>query len=793
MPPLEFAALLRQHRSTAGLSQEELAQRAGLSGDAVAALERGRRRAPRPLTVRLLADALRLEGEARAAFVEAAWQPAPADRPTPRPTPLTPDEFIGRAADLAESIRLLNETATRVLTLTGPGGVGKTRMATEVAAAMRASFPDGVHWVSLSPSSNEPAVTAAIAAALGLNIPRDSGRLDLLAEHIGARRMMVVLDNCEHVVDVAATLCVTLLRRCPALSILATSRELLRVPGEVIQPVPPLARPHAARLFITRAGSHGVDPPEENLAHIDAICERLDGLPLAIELAAARVRILTIEQIADELSASTRILSSGVRTAPHRHQSLHAAIEWSHDLLDAEEQRFFAVLSVFSGGWTMPAAHAVWSSVRPGASWAHAVDLSARLADKSLIIVTRDEATARYGMFDVIHEYAADCLTENGLRSPAELAHLSYYAQLAVDAEPELNEPDRWIRLRELDAEFGNMRAAMRRALSHQQHEQALRLAGALYPFAYLRGYYSTGRAWLETALAAARAQPQSPEPAMLAKAMCGSGYLAFLQCEYDVAVARLEAAVELYRQHSDQQGTAVSLRYLGSVARERGAYEQAEDLHRQSLAIYAEHSDDTGSAWARHHLAFVSWLQEKWTAAREYSTVALEHFERVSDTEGIVGSLVNLGAVALYTGDLDTAETRLRRALNQACEHGFHEGVAWAQNQLGLVAWSRGQLDTAAELLDASLAEHRELGDRWRAASVLEALAAVAHAHGQTWRAAFLLGAASAVRNQIGAPVPVCEQPAHEHTTQAARDALGEDQFSAAWASGQNTPLHQI
>jgi tetratricopeptide (TPR) repeat protein len=528
---------------------------------------------------------------------------------------------------------------------------------------------------------------------------------------------------------------------------------LLRAPGVPPAPVEPLTPAHATRLFLARAATHGVRPPAHALPFVDDVCRRLDGIPLAIELAAARARILTVEQIAAELGSSSRILAAGARTAPYRHQSLHAAIDWSHELLDSEEQQFFAAMSVFSGGWTMHAAHALWVSLHSEQTWAHVVDVSARLADKSLIVVEHTGTTARYTMLDVIREFASERLTESGMRLRSELNHLEYFTQLAVRSQAGFARPAAGTPLSALDAELDNIDAALERAISHGRADDGLRLAAAVHPFCYRRGHYAVGRRWLDTARAAAEAGRRSPDPALLASALLGSAKLTVVQGEHDAAVALLNRA----------------------------------------LGLYDELNDAVGAAWCRHHLAVASWLREDWPAAQTYAHAALEGFASTGPVEGTAWSQINLGVVALYTDAPDLAVERLEDALATSQRDGLRDATAWARHLLGIAALRQGLVDDAASLLNTSLDEHLQLGERWRCASVLEALAAVSDERGDPRQAAFLLGVASAIREAIGAPVPPCEQPAYHRTLRATRDSLGDDQFDTALARGRATPLHDL
>ncbi|WP_406056544.1 ATP-binding protein [Kribbella sp. NBC_00889] len=801
-----FGGLLRRHRREAGLSQEGLAERAGLSVDAIAALERGRRRAPRAHTLRLLADALRLEDPERAQLTAAARRDTESPRPPMRQPPAPPNNLIGRTTEMTATKRLLDQRLTRLLTLTGPGGVGKTRITAALANELTDSFQDGVCWVPLATLTDPAAVIPAVAASAGLH-PMDGSRLaEEIAEQIGRNQMLLVFDNCSHVVAAVGQVCAVLLENCPNLSILTSSRELLRVPGESVYVVPALALPHdqdqiessaAVRLFVERAVARGYDPDGE-LDQVARVVRRLEGMPLAIELAAARTNVMTIEELAAELETSFGILAGGSRTASPRQQSMRGAIEWSHDLLTPTEREVFARLSVFVGGWTLPAAATVMSGrASPGPQErAEALDLTGRLVDKSLIRVIRRNNVARYYMLAVIREFAADRLAADGVAEEAKQRHAQFYVALAEESEGQLRGPNQEEWLERLDAELGNLRAAMGWSLRTSSVREALRLSGALWTFCYLRGHYAEGSQWLERALTLAHNVPTSELDGLgpfCAKANLGAGMLAFLQCEYDAATARLETALTQYKDLDDTAGTALVMQRLGGVARERGDYEAAEDLHCQSYDLYESLGDRSGMAWAHNYLGFVAWLRGDLDIGARRCQRARDSFRMLGDGEGLAWSLISLGTIAQYRGDLTGAEDLLQESLALSQRLGYREGVAWSLNQLGIIERRRGVTERAVHLLDESLAEHRDLGDRWRSASVLEELASVAQQRGRSEYAAFLLGAADGVREVIGAPIPEIEKPDYSSTRAAIEESLERRAFRTAWSAGRAAPLAAV
>ncbi|MEV6268475.1 tetratricopeptide repeat protein [Kribbella sp. NPDC051936] len=796
-----FGGLLRRHRREAGLSQEKLAELAGLSVDAIAALERGRRRAPRAHTLRLLADALRLGDADVAALTAAARQEADTARLPLRQPPAPISELIGRTTELTATTRLLGQRITRLLTLTGPGGVGKTRLTLALAGRVADNFPDGVCWVPLASVTDSAAVAPTAATSIGMHLLESTRLVEEIAEQIGRSTMLLVFDNCSHQVATVGRICATLLEHCPNLSILASSRELLRLPGESVYVVPALSLPHdadqlasseAVRLFVERATARGYDPTGQ-LDQVARVVRRLEGMPLAIELAAARTNVMTIEELATELETSFSILAGGPPTASPRQQSMYGAIEWSHALLTRTERDAFAQLSVFAGGWTLGAAAAVMPG---GATRAEALDLIGRLADKSLIRVVRRGGIARYYMLGVIREFAADQLRASGETDEAAARHARYYVELAEESESHLRGPDQGEWLERLEGELSNLRAAMAWALRTGAATEALRLAGGLWLFCYLRGHYAEGSQWLERALQLGDSVPAeqiADLSAVCAKANLGAGTLAFLQCEYDAATARLQTALRQYKELDDPAGTALVLQRLGGVARERGDYEAAEDLHCESYDLYESLGDRGGMAWAHNHLGFVAWLRGDLEIGERRCRRARDSFRVVGDGEGLAWSLISLGAIAQYGGELVEAEDLLQESLALSQRLGYREGVAWSMNLLGIIERRRGLTERAVHLLDESLAEHRDLGDRWRSASVLEELAAVAQQRKRSEYAAFLLGAADGVRDVIGAPVPVIEKADREATRAAVEASLERRAFRAAWSAGRAAPLAAV
>jgi len=709
--------------------------------------------------------------------------------------------FVGRQRELKDVVDALG--FCRLLTLTGPGGMGKTRLALAAAGLAVENFRGEVCWVELAAVTDPDAVPAAVAQRLGIAESQGADVAAMIAEELGDRRTLIVLDNCEHQTAAAASLAGRLLAACEGLTILATSREVLGVDGEHSWPVPPLSLPgsepvpsaevlagfDAIKLFEQRARL--VLPvfriADDNAAAVAEVCRRLDGLPLAIELAAARMRVLSAGQLAERLDDLFAALGAGARTAPPRHQTLRATLDWSYDLLDDQERAVLRRLGVFPAGFTLGAAEqvAAGGEISPG----DLLELLTRLTDKSLIRVDFTGSSARYYLLETVREYARERLAEAGEDEQAALSHLCYVIDLVERLEPRIERcepcggPDDFERvLDRLDAELPSLRVAFEYASTRGDGVSALRVAAPLGRFAYLRGHYQLIRAWLDEAVSVGTGD--GARPPLRAKALLGSGRLALLQCDYVPAVRRLEAALRLYTELDDPAGISAALQILGSVAREQGRYVRSLELNTQSLAAAEAIGDQWAIASARNYLAFSAWLQCDFDRADEEASAALRVFRELGDAEGIVWSLISLGAVARYRHHDDLAAGLLAEAEARSARIGFREGVAWSLEQTGLLAFSRGE-SGAGRLLRESLALHRELRDRWRTCGLIEDLAALTLAQGRASEAVSLLAAAEHARKAIGTVVAPCEAVMHDETVAGAKAVLSAEEYASAWQHG--------
>jgi len=712
---------------------------------------------------------------------------------------LQASSFVGRERELDELEGML--ASSRLLTLTGPGGCGKTRLALQAAADLAEEFESGVGFVELASLSATELVAEGVARALGVHWGAGLSPAEALLDHLGPREMLLLLDNCEHLIEGCAGLADALLSSCPGLKILATSREALRVPGERAWLVPSLslpdtrenvspgqlARHESVRLFVERAeaAAPGFTLNDENASAVARVCQRLDGIPLAIELAAARAGVLSASQIASRLDDRFLLLTGGSRVALPRQRTLLATMDWGHELLSGKERASFRRLSVFAGGFTLEAAEDICTG--DGIEREEVLDLLGRLVDKSLVLVGLHGDVARYRMLETVGQYASEKLGESGERESVGSRHADFFLHLAERVEPELSGPDQTEWMDRLDAEVGNLRASMAYFLEAGEPEADLRLASALWAFCHARGYYEMGQAWLEGALS------KSGDPTPLrARALSGAGVLAFLQCDYGRATERLQQSLSLYTDLADRHGVAEVTDVLGGIARERGNYTRARTLHEASLALWRELGDEHGIAESLYYLGLVAWLKGENERAWELSERALDMSRASGDTVGVLSSLINLGSVALYTEDYERAEAMLHESLASSREGGYREGIGWSLNQLGVVAYRRGDLERSELLLRESLAVHKDLGDMGRAASVLEALAETAGARENFGLSARLFGAAEVLRETIGAPVPPCERAEYDRVTASIRPRVGDEEFSRTRAEGRAMTLEK-
>jgi predicted ATPase/DNA-binding XRE family transcriptional regulator len=765
-------------RKEAGLSQQELALRAGLSLNAVSALERGARKHPYPHTVRSLADALGLSEENRASLMAAVHGRGPgrgkraAALASPTnvlegtlPNPPTP--LVGREKELGQIGDLLRDgSGVRLLTLTGIGGVGKTRLAMAAAHEAEDLFPDGAAFVALAPLRDPELVIPTIAQALGLREAEARSAAEALHAYLREKRALLVLDNFEHLLGAASGVA-GLIEACPRALVLATSRAPLRVRGEREYPVPPLALPPSTHnpteeevletpsggLFVqrARAASPSFALTAENAPSVAAICWRLAGLPLALELAAAKVRLLEPRALLSRLDQA--LSTAWARDLPERQRTMRATLDWSHELLSRPEQELFRRLSVFAGGFSLEAAEAVGTAIGTG-EWPEALlGPLGTLVEQSLVTVEASSEVGggvRYGMLEPVRQYALERLERGGEAEEVLSLHAAYFLDLAERAEPELWGPheSEWLEL--LEGELGNLRAAFSWALGPTGDAQtAARLGWALQVFLWVRGHHLEGRRWMEEAL-------EGPlTPALRARALHVGAAMAYAQGDYAAAEGRYREALRLCRDEGDEVVEGHALAGVGLVQMARSEHEEAVSSLEEAIGIFERCGEDYGAAVAR----------------------------------------VWLGSVLLARGHGEQAERNFEKALAWV---RYAKNPSLTLNTLySLVqsALAREDYAEAGGQLEEAIGLAGQAGDRASLAHLLEALAVVRAYYGEAERSAVLLGAAEGLLEEVGARVYnqyMSDRSLYEGTVTSLRFRLGERGFEEARERGRGMDFEQ-
>jgi predicted ATPase len=749
------------------------------------------------------------------------------------PAPLT--SLVGRDAEVRLTVRLLTGGGSRLVSLVGAAGSGKTR----VAVAVGAAAPGPVRFVDMSTmDTQDPA--GFVLDAFGVARRPDLSDLDTLLEALDAAApsgvpLMLVLDNCEHAAAEIGGFAGRLLAVHPRLLLLATSRQPLGLPAETVLAVLPLDPDTALRLFETRMFERTGRPlPREHHPAAAEICAALDGLPLAVELAAARAALLSVPEVKRLLADRFRVLADAKAAGPEHHRTLRAALDWSYQLLSPDKQALLRQLAVFQGGWSEDAVARLpayrpglvealaerslltTSSARPpdldgaggqsgpaagtgghgalaaGSSDASAAPVPATAADRD----GERGGSVRSGggrgrMLQTVAAYAAARLAEHPDESAAaHAAHAAFYLELAEQAAAGVRGPDQRNWLRTLTLEQDNLRAALTSLAGRpgRDGDADLRIAAAMAPFQHFTGGYSQGRQWLADALTR---RPDAPPQARVA-ASSAAATLAMLACDYPAAATLAEQALPLTTA-DDPAARGPLLTLLGSVERERARYEASLAHLEEARRLYRKSGDAWGEGRATQLAGATAWLSGDLDTAGDLLAASLTAFRDLADAESAASCQTHLGAVAHYRGDQPTARRHLVDALDRFTELAFPEGVAWAQDMLGRVDLADDRLPSAAERLRAALTIHRRVGDRWRTASVLEALSECRRRLGDPAHAAALLGAADVVRHEIAAPTPRCEQPARTATDAALQTALPAAEYARAYRFGTRTPIDDL
>ena len=766
MPVATFGELLRARRRSTGLTQAELAERAGLSERAISDMER-RLKTPHPTTLRLLAEALALSDAELREWRAARQQRVPraldsGARLPPGQVPAARTSFVGREHLLASVCRLLGSSVvtTCLLTLTGPGGTGKTRLALEAADAVRDQYADGACFVGLAPISDPRLVASTISQAFGLAQEGRLPPLEGLKRHLNDRHLLLILDNFEQVLGAAVDIA-ELVAACPKLTVLVTSRAPLRLLAERELPVPPLELPkfsggplaaaaecESVRLFVERA--RAVDASfaltEDNAGAIVEVCRRVDGLPLAIELAAARTRLLDPHAILARLERRLHFLTDGAQDAPTRQQTLRNTITWSYDLLDAHEQAMFRRLAVFVGGFSLEAAQSICTPALPGND-TEVLDVVESLLAKNLLRrVPGGPGEVRVSMLETIREFGLELLAWSGELEPVRRQHAEYCLTLSELAACELGGPNTRGWLDRLELEHDNLRAALGWSLANLNlaEDMAVRIAAALERFWWLRGHFDEGRRWLDRALTVGTASTASSM-----KALHAAGWLAHFQHDSNTARRLLTRSLRIAEQLQDAWWQAWVLHALGRVAYFDYDASAARASAEQSLAIAQEVGDRWLIAWALHLLGLAAYIDRDFTSAETYYDQCLA----------------------------------IRRDI------GHFEGIAIALHIKGILAERTRDFSAALKLYREALQVASDLTASWLVSTILPHFATLAAEH-QPTRAARLGGAMTLmVEQRQGLPIPLT-QALFDEGMQLARRKLGEAAFTAAWMEGRAMSL---
>jgi predicted ATPase/predicted Ser/Thr protein kinase len=758
------------------------------------------RRYPRAAEI---AVALRGLLDGPSVLVEAADATQAVSTRVPNNLPVSLTSFVGRREEMEEVARLLGPA--RLVTLLGSGGCGKTRLAIQIARNLLESYPGGAWIVELAALSDPALVPQSVAVALGLR--EESGRtlVETVAEHLASRSLLLVLDNCEHLTPSCAALAQSLLASAPGLRILATSRQALGVAGETLWRIPSLSVPdpggaplprqavsrfESVRLFLERATS--VQPTfaltDQNAWTVAQICGRLDGIPLAIELAAARVKVLPVPQILARLEDRFRLLTSGSAATLQRQQTLRAAVDWSYDLLEEREQHLFQRISVFAGGFSLEGAEAVCSG--SGIGDEEILDLLDHLVDKSLLTPEEGcDGTARYRLLETLRAYGKERLRRAGGWDEYVGRHGEFYRALAEQGEPELLGPEQASWLNRLEEEHDNLRQAIEVANEAGDAARGLSLCTSLWRFWWIRGLWQEGNRRLTRALDSSDALPRHPARA---KALHGAAVLARGLGDFAVSHERIEACVAIAREADDREGLALSLKELGNIAYMKGDHAAAKSAYEESLVHFRAIQDRHGIAAVLHNLGSVALGRDDYGRARELYEESLSLERELGDRTGEAITLNGMGTAARAQGDDIAALAYHEQSLALQRELGERSGIAYSLGELGLLAANGHEFPSARAYLKESLEILREVGDRQGIVDALERCAALEFRQDQPELALTLYGASRALRESLGVEPMLSDRRRIQEDLGSLWDEVGADGAAAVFAKGRLMTLER-
>jgi len=778
---LTFGELLKYLRRMEGLTQRELSIAVRYSDTQISRLEQNQRVPDAATLTALFFPALHIENQPEWAtrLLELAakarretFQPQDVDIRSPdKPShnlPFQLTSFIGRKADVSRIAQKLSKH--RLVLLTGVGGIGKTRLAIHCSSKLLSKFRNGIWWVDLAPLVDEALVPQAIAQVLGVHESSTQPLIQTVESFLREKQLLLVLDNCEHLISACTQLAEVLLTRCANLKILATSREALGITGEVVYLVPTLSLPvsqpqkiidslmeyESVCLFVERAEARsGFTLNEQNATAVLQICQHLDGIPLALELAAARTELLSVEDIAERLNDRFNLLKQGNRTALPRHQTLRATIDWSYDLLSHKELVLFRRLAVFAGGWTLQEVQAVCSGDDIGVD--EILDLLAHLVDKSLVIMQVEKGNARYRMLETIRQYAHEKFMNSVEAERVQKKHLEFFIQIAEEADPNLNGPEQVAWLDRLETEHANFRAALGWALEYHEKDGAIRLGTGLFWFWVFRAHLREGWQWLEQTIELCRHMARTEQmlpsaESLFAHTLNRASLLAYYLGKQTLALSMAEEGLALSRMIKNKKLIIEALLPLGFVVQNQGDYTRAVELLEEKLSLSRE-------------------VGEKWDVAR---------------------SLVLLGNVTLNQKDYVSARIRYEEGLALSRVIGHQLFISIFSNNLGHVALNESNFVTARELYTEAVLLAREVGSKRYMIIPLVGWAGLARAQGQLERATRLSGAVEALCESIGSRLEQEDQFEHECTISAAHSQLDEVTFNQLWRGGRGMTLEQ-